>query len=509
MQKKILGLLFLIFILGYFLRVMFLPSKALTFGYDQARDAMNALEIVHGHIKIFGPSASQPGLFHGVFYYYVLAPFYAIGSGNPLTAAYGIAFINCLTILIVFYLSYLMTKKTPIALVAAFLFAISFEATQYATWLSNPTLGIVTVPLMYLGLWIWIQSKPSVVRLIGPIIAALGLGLSIQSEIFLAYHIVPVLIWVFIARKSITRKQVFVFLGVLILTLSTMILAQLKFGIGGTLSGIRDLVASQNSGNLAYEKSLGDYLILYLNQVGRIFSFNSYPGNVGWGSLIVIAMAITGTLKRDKKVMFLATWLFSHLSVVTVGGASTPFLMVGIGPGVAIIIALYLGPAFVKGSGWKALAILILLILAFGNISTIIRENKSGSTLFSIQKDMLLSKQIDAIDYTYQKSQGKSFSINTLTSPLWVNIVWTYLYKWHGQNTYGYVPTWHGRGQEGQIDTLMNDNNKWKLGFLIIEPMDGIPMQYLPQTIGQEDSYSKLISEKDYGTIRVQERTQK
>ncbi len=136
----------------------------------------------------------------------------------------------------------------------------------------------------------------------------------------------------------------------------------------------------------------------------------------------------------------------------------------------------------------------------------ILNQNKSGSTLFSIQKDMVLSKQIDAIDYTYERSQGKEFSINTLTSPLWVNIVWSYLYKWYGQNTYHFVPTWHGRGQEGQVISLEPDNNKWKTGFLIIEPLDGIPQQYLPLTIGQEDSYSKLVSEKEYGAIRVQER---
>ncbi len=511
MAKKILIPLLLIFVFGYFLRVMYLPSKVLTFGYDQARDAINALEIAHGHLKIFGPPASQPGLFHGVFYYYVLAPFYLIGKGSPIITAYGIAFINCLTVFIVYFLTYLMTKNLPAqarqktALIAAFLFAISFEGAQYATWLSNPTLGIITVPLIYLGLWIWITSRHSDRSggiPLGPILTALGLGLSIQSEIFLAYHIVPILIWLFVARKNITRKQIILFTSVLILTLSSIFLAQLKFGIIPTINGIKDLVAGQ-SGNLTYEKSLGDYLILYLNQVGRIFSFNSYPGNVGWGGLFVIALAITGTLKKDKKIMFLATWLFSHLTVVTVGGTSTPFLMVGIGPAVAIIIALYLGDWWQKK--YRILVIIILIILTFGNISAILNQNKNGSTLFSIQKDMLLSKQLNAIDYTYQQSSGKPFSINTLTSPLWINIVWTYLYKWYGTK-YGYVPTWHGQDQVGQLDTLINDDNKWKSGFLIIEPQDGIPQQYLPLTIGQEDSYSKLITEKNFGTIRVQER---
>jgi hypothetical protein len=44
---------------------------------------------------------------------------------------------------------------------------------------------------------------------------------------------------------------------------------------------------------------------------------------------------------------------------------------------------------------------------------------------------------------------------------------------------------------------------------LIIEPQDGIPQQYLPQIIDQENSYSKLINEKDFGAIRVQERTKR
>ncbi len=506
MSKKVLFLLFLFFVFGYFLRILFLPSNALTFGYDQARDAVSALEIAQGHLKVFGPPASQPGLFHGVFYYYVLSPFYAIGHGSPIVAAYGIALISSLTIFIVYLLTYLMTRNLPAqarqktSLIAAFLFAISFEATQYATWLSNPTLGIVTVPLMYLGLWMWIHKKNW-----GPIAAALGLGLSIQSEIFLVYHMIPLIIWLFVARKDITRKQVFIFLGILAVTLSSMFLAQLKFGIGGTINGIKGL-ALADSGNLAYEKSLGDYLILYLNQIGRIFSFNSYPGNVGWGGGFVLGLIGYSLFKRkitiDPKV-FVSTWLLSHLTVVTVGGTSTPFLMVGIGPAVSILIALYLGVWLEMKH--KILVGIILLVITYGNISMILNQNKNGATLFSIQKDMILSKQISAIDYTYKQSGGK-FSINTLTSPLWINIVWSYLYEWYGQNNYGYVPTWHGRDQIGQVDSLLNDDNLWQKGFLIIEPQDGIPTQYLPLVIGQEDSYSKLVNEKNFGAIRIQER---
>lgn len=507
MKSKIILVLTLIFVLGYFLRVMFLSSGVLTFGYDQARDAYNALEIVHGHLKVFGPPASQPGLFHGAFYYYVLSPFYALGKGSPIVAAYGLALVNSLGVLLVFCIGYFLSKNTKVGLIAAFLFAISFEATQYATWLSNPTLGIITVPLMYLGLWVWITRRKS----FGPLVAALGLGLSIQSEIFLAYHFIPLLIWLWVARKEVTRRQILVFGLVLIATLSTMIVAQLKFGIGGTINGIRGLAVSGSS-DLAYEKSIGDYLILYLNQIGRIFSFNSYPGNVGWGGGFIIALIGYSFITRLKNVrngiadpfVFVSIWLLSHLSVVTVGGTSTPFLMVGIGPAVSIIIALHMGLWLTKK--YYLLVGVVLAILVFGNISMIVSQNRGGSTLFSIQKDMVLSKELSAIDFTYEKSKGEKFSINTLTSPLWVNIVWTYLYKWYGINTYGYVPTWHGHGQEGQIDTLETDGGKIKSNFLIIEPLAGIPVRYLDETIGEEDSRSRVLEEKYFGEIGVQVR---
>lgn len=488
--------LFFIFVLAFFLRISFLPQNVLTFGYDQARDAYISQQILKGDIKIQGPPASTPGLYHGVFYYYVLAIAYAFGQ-NPVNAAYWIAFLNALTVFIVFYLTYLMTKKVSVALLGSFLFAISFEATQYATWISNPTIGVWTVPLMYLGLWAWLSGKKW-----GPPLTAVGLGLSIQAEIFLAYHLAPLAIWLWISKKNITKRHLVTFFLVLIAILSTMILNEIKFGFRG-LSGLAQLASGQE-GNLAYAKSVGDYLILYLNQIGRIFAFNSYPGNIGYGGIFVIILAIFGIIKGDKIVKFLSTWLFSHVAVVTLGGTSTPFLMVGIGPAVSIIIAVFLSYWWARK--YRVITVAILGAMIFGNLSTISKENPRGSTLFAIQKDMLLSKQLALIDYTYEKAQGRPFSINSLTSPLWINIVWTYLYKWYGGPKYGYTPTWHGRDQVGQLDSLTKVEKPQKLSFLILEPMGGIPMQYLDQTISEEDSKTKAVAEKYFGELRVQER---
>lgn len=325
MKKAWIIVLSAIFLFAYFLRVMYLPKNILTFGYDQARDAVNALQITKGDIKIQGPPASTPGLYHGVFYYYLLAPAYYFGRGSPIAAAYWIAFINALSVFTVFGLGYFMSgKKVVVGLVASFLFAISFEATQYATWLSNPTVGVFSVPLFYLGLWLWLKEKNKW----GPFLAAIGFGISVQSEIFLLYHILPFLILVWLLRKNVTRQQSLIFAVLFLVMIGTMVANEIKFGFRG-LGGINKLAVA-SGGNLAYAKSVGDYLVLYLNQIGRIFAFNSYPGNIGYGGTFVILLGLWGIYEfiKTKKVSantFVSFWLFSHLSVVTVGGTSTPF----------------------------------------------------------------------------------------------------------------------------------------------------------------------------------------
>lgn len=504
MKKLILVGVIFIFIFAFFLRVIYLPKNILTFGYDQARDAYVSGQILSGDWKILGPPASTPGLFHGVFYYYLLAPAYYFGQGSPIIAAYWIAFLNASAVFLVFFITYLITKKYAPAILAAVFFAVSFEASQYATWLSNPTIGVWTVPLMYLGLWLWTKEK----KLIGCIIAAVGLGLSVQAEIFLLYQAVPLVIWLFVNKKNVTKKSIVFFLSTFFLSVSTMILAEFKFGFK-SISGLSSLAMSQDE--IVALKSLGDFFVLFLNQIGKVFSYSSYPGNIGYGAVLVIFAAVylffSNYRKNQNWPLFLVLWLFAHITVVSVGGTSTPFLLVGIAPAVSITLGIFVSEIFKTKS--KLVSILIFIIIIFGNLSMIQKQNSKGSVIFAIQKDMLLEKQLKAIDHTYEVSKGQSFSINSLTSPLWINIVWDYLYKWHGMPKYGYLPQWHGRDQIGQLGQLESTKDSTSQYFLIIEPMEGIPIRYLEETISGEDYLSTFIEEKNIGELRIQNRIRK
>ncbi len=510
MTKKTFYILFLIFIFAYIVRVLYIPRLAVTFGYDQARDAFTAQEILSGDAKILGPPASTPGLFHGVFYYYFLAPAYLLGNGSPIVAVYWTSLFNALGVFVVFFLIFLLIKKRGPALLGALLFAVSFEAAQYAAWLSNPTLGVWTVPLIYLGLLLWISKPTFLARRdwVGPLVCAFGLGLSIQAEIFLTYHLVVVLLWLYLARKEISFGQITKFTLFLLILLSSMVLVEVKFGFK-SLGGFIGLIKTQDATlNL---KSFGDFFTLYLNQMGRTFSNTLFPTNVGYAGFAGFLMLFWGLkLWKDRggKILswepFLASYILSHSSVVSVGGVSTPFLTVGIGSGIIAYAAITITKIWTKNRG---IALFLLSLIIISNLLTHLQEAKKGQIIFAIQKDMLLSKELAAIDYTYDQAQGKSFSINTLTSPLWINTTWSYLYNWYGKNKYGYLPQYHGRDQVGRLgNNLPETSNETSLYFLILEPMQGIPDRYLPETIGLEDSYSVLLEQKEFGEIRVQKR---
>mgnify|MGYP001563555907 CR=1 FL=1 len=494
-------LLSVIFLIGFCLRVLYLPHNVLTFGYDQARDALVTGQILDGDLKIQGPPSSAPGLYHGVFYNYVLAPAYLLGNGSPIVAAYWIALLNAATVFIVFALTRKLSSNKYTALLAALLFAFSFEATQYATWLSNPTIGVWTVPLMYLGLWIWIKDAKAK----GPILTGIGLGMSIQSEIFLAYHIVPVLFWLYFAK--VKRKELFIGSFSLILSVSTMIVADAKFGFQ-SISGIKSLLLG--SDEILQSKKFSDFIYLYFDQLARTFSNTLLPSNVGYGGLIVLALVAVAIFLWAKKRNEISPWLFilsfvlAHTTIVPVGGVSTPFLLVGIGSGVVILAALVI--SYLYGFN-KILAIGIVLTILFSNISTIISKNKHGSVIFSIQKDMLLNLQIAAIDYTYEEANGQPFSTNSVTSPLWINIVWSYLFHWYGQEKYEFLPEWHGKDQVGLLQSLPEANVDTKNYFMIIEPLTGIPRRFIDEALDEENSRSVLVEEKYFGEILVQKRT--
>ncbi len=490
--------LILIFIIALTLRWLYLPQKAISFAYDQARDAFLVQEMLQGHLKILGPPVSGvPGLFHGVLYYYVIAPSYFFGHGDPVVVAYYLSFISSLGVFAVYILARLLSKSKVTGLIASLLFAFSFEASQYANLLTNASMGVWFVPFIYIGLYLWINKK----TLWAPVLTGLAIGLSIQSEVALAYHLAPLLMWLLIYRKNITRKDVLFFVASFVFGILPMIVAEIRFGFSA-LSAIGYLFSGKDG--ITESKNLSDYVITLFNQSGKTFAYTIFPINIVFGG--VIGFLITWLSIKNKSFWgpFLASYIFAYAIALPFGGWNMRHILVGVAPGVAILIAMTLWKYCSKN--YYILAALVLVI-CIANTVKIVKENKNGQTIFPLQLDLVLSKELQVIDYTYQNSDKNGFSISTLTSPLFVNTLWSYLYNWYGKSKYEYLPSWVGRDQVGQLgNNLPAPLNNTTKHFFIMEPTYGIPDIWVTYAKGDQDAMSVLVDKKSFGELVVEER---
>lgn len=494
-NKTIWILLGTLVVIAFFLRVMYLPQNALSFYYDTARDAFTIRNILAGDIKVQGPPVSIGGIFHGVAYYYFLLPAYFVGAGNPIVAAYYQAFFSSLSIICVYFLTRTIFDDTKVALLSAGITAVSWEAAQYALWLSNPTLAFISLPALYLMLALWYKDS----KWYFAALAGVGLGFTVQANVAYVYHGLVAGLFFLLALKRLKLKNILVFTSSFLISISTMLVTQLKFG---NSQSVIHLVTRQDA--FVKGENIISILRLYIAQVSDVTVHNIspfLPSNIG--AILFVALVV-GTIihviKKKKEIplmLLLPFYALAHLPASFFGGRSTPHIAAGIGIAVIILFSYWVVKL------WRVNSILALVIIGSVVVSGVIADisrNKYGQTLLTIQKEMTLANQLKLVDYTYQHSDGHAFSVNSLTNPLWINTTWSYLYNWHGQSKYGYLPFWHGRDQIG----LLGNNLAFPVKdvsnyYFIVEPTQGIPDYLVINELSSEEAKYIKVDETYFG----------
>lgn len=505
---KIILILFFIFSLALYLRFLYFPND-IYFGIDQAIGSFAVKEILSGHPKLIGPSTSFPGLRHGVLYYYLYAPFYLFGNGNPTLTAVFLRIVNALGIFLIFILGTVIFNKY-VGILAAFLFAVSFEQTQFALYFNHPSLSVISILLMYLGLGLLIFRKKD----FGLIIALLGLGLSIQFEFILTYLLVPFIIILLVFRKSIPRINLKILsLGVVAFFLTTLsfIIAEIKFSFR-SINLLPQLLFNSSP------KSFYRIISTYLFEMGQVIKFNL----VGIDSLrfitsLILLLSFISVLfsKVRKEIIFLGIWFFSAMIVYFVtGGEDLKVSIIQYHPnaGVALsltIIVSYL--LYILGRRTSPLiTLMIVVLISAANFSLIQKINPHGSMPeINAQSFMLLSDEKKVLDYIYQDAKGQPFTVKGITLPYIINTTWSYLFEWYGLQRYGYLPIWNGKNALGYPGNLKVQEAQGGLPakrYLIIEPVRGIPVHLINQYLQEESYFTDVIEEKNIGSFVVQKR---
>ncbi|MEK7169186.1 MAG: glycosyltransferase family 39 protein [Patescibacteria group bacterium] len=484
-MKKIIILLF---VLAFTLRLYSIFPNKIILGYDQIRDLFVAKNMwIDKDLKIIGPTAGNNlNLHHGVaFLYYILPPI-VIFNGNPFWISVWNCFISSFAVIIIYLFSKSLFKDKVAAAISAYITAVSYYFISYAGWIGNPSPTLVTVPLTFYFLWKFINGNQKSL-----IFSLLFLGLSIQFELFFIY-LIPVLIGILILfRQKLPNKKIIILsLLIFLLTISTMIATEIKYNF----SGMKDIFGAVFMGETQGQGIINNLLAM-INGFFETFSDSIWPRNITFGKLFALFTLLFFLINVKKKpFFFLLIYFLSPLVMVIAGFHGSPWFLIGLPPAIAISSG-YL----ISKLKHPILIILSCFLIYYVNFDV-------DTNLLGADDSSILTNQMVVIDYTYQSSNYKNFTINSVTNPLYINYPWAYNYGWYGLKKYGYLPTWTGGDQLPPYDVLANSNNDEEYIYLIIDQTPRIPNIYKDNAYDWANKISLLVEEKKFEGLIVQKR---
>lgn len=496
-------ILLLIFLFGLVLRFLYFPYD-ISFGYDQARDAYVSRQLMLGDIKIVGPKASAGDFYHGALIYYILGPLYKIFRGNPFTIAFFFRIVNSIGIILIYHFINILFKSRKTALIGAFLYAISFEQTQFSLFLGHPALGVITSLIFFIGLADLIFSK----KISGLYTAMLGLGLTIQFHFSSIILFITLILTLIIYRKKLPKlslKNLALSVLILITSLSTYIIAEFKYNFR-SINALSNILHQGLSGD---GLNINNLLIPLL----RTVKINSI--NVDYLSVMFLLLIIAVFFHHYKKnvmkakLKFLSIIIFVNILPFAMQSSDNPPYYYNLSISLLFITLFSFTINFIKDK-FRLLGLILLLIIFVSNIILIFNNNRLGTVVeINAQEGMLLTDAIKVIDYTYEKAMGNPFSVSAVTIPYKINTTWSYLYEWHGKNRYGYMPIWGGESALGFDNVLTIETAQSKLPpikFTIIEPTRGLTGELIDSFLESEDFFWDVVDEVRYGEFTVQQR---
>lgn len=434
------------------------------FTMDQGLDAVDVREIwARGQIFLTGSPTAFAGLFTGPLWYYFAGLGYFIFKGHP----FGPLFLQM--ILNTLITAYLMWKLKPISLVISLISGISlqffwpfYDTSRYSF---NPFLLVALAYVMIILLTEALGKKKNAF-----VLASIPVSLAFHSEVatfvvFLVFY-VAVGIWLF-WKQLISKKNILSTILIIFIFFIPTIIFELTSGFSQTQTLLRQL--SNKSGVMAATN-----FNFLLNKALEIVGETTLPQAKIIGAVIFFLL-IGFCLYRKKINPFIKR--FTILS---------------------LILALLSFIWFASNKGWQTWHTVYISPLLFTSLILLLLDLRSalGYLLFSLillfqilffQKTYLyyfkpssdpslLINEIAAIDWIYQKSEGRGFYVyNYLPSVL--DYPYQYLFWWYGLKKYGYLPCEFSsypkapklfiRGREFYEDPKKTCTD---LRFLIIEP---------------------------------------
>lgn len=507
--KHPLFLLFLILCIAFLIRTINFKDNFL-FAYDQARDAQRVYNMVYkGDLKIVGPETDIQGIFNGPLLYYVLAPIYYFSHFDPNAAALLFVVINVGAGFLVYWAAKILFNKNSIALLASLLWAVSYEQGFFARFISNASFMSLTTTIFFVGLALFFLKK----KQWGLILSAIGIALSIHSNFFFIYLFLFYPLFFFIYRQKPSVKTIgisFLLLGIL---LSPWVITELRWHFIGTRS-LFAYFLHQGSGVVSVNgmSFIEGVLKRYYERIGFALSYSFIPSkSIGFAIIGLFSLYLL-IKKRSKEHVFLLLWMFHTfpLFVFQSGVLTVEVINQSIFIPLTILTSYFIYHiSYIKLRKVSIISLIVVVLIIGYNVQSYSKDAFAPVYILSSHRSIvriLLKSSKELIDYTYKKSENKEFALCSISEPLFINTVWSFLYGTYGKQKYGYLPYWTGQKQTLNENFIPYAHKKYQTKFIILEPMFGIPSFAPRATYYIEDKQNTVADNKSFGSLKVQQR---
>jgi len=434
----------LVLLLGLFVRV-YRTDQILGFYFDQGRDALEIWELWHkGDFFLIGPTTGIAGIFRGPFYYYLIAPFYLLGGGNPVWPAVFLALTTVVAITLLYYLGMKIQDRTT-GLVAATIASFSFYIILASRWLSNPTPMLL---LSVLLVWMMILVTEGKRQAWIGIAAILGLSLfnfGSSGELFYFPAVLIFAVWQACLpagrRKNLPSKKTFlVSCFLFLISLLPLVIFDIKNN-GILINNIKKFLDEEQTFKLSFTEVLSQRLKFYYDVViSKIFAGR---GRNEERIILVFTTAFIfffrGLIKKKGVKILVLLLLSPMVGLLFFQGNYGNIYDYYITGYYLIFILLF---AIVLGRVWKYKLGKILVIYFFylfysANVPVLwskLNDKVDGPTTIAF------GNQKRAIDWIYKDVSGKEFSIDVYVPPV-IPYAYDYLFIWYGGTKKRYQPS--------------------------------------------------------------------
>lgn len=498
MLHPVVYFLLVVILVGAFFVRSYRATDLMAFHYDQARDAIKIWDFWYkGDIFLVGPVTGLAGIFLGPLYYFMIAPIYLLGGGDPLYVALFLAVLGTAAIFVTYLIGFKIHSRET-GVIASFIAGFSYYLMLAGRWVSNPTpIFLSSVILFYALLQISFRKSKN-----WWVVVALSVSASLQFESASAFFYLPIIFLFYFWQRRVDERTNTNLPDKRILLISFLlffvsVVPQIIFSVAHQNMLVENFTKVFTE-EKSFKLSFWDVIDKRLNYFWTVFSSKILPTKEN-SVVVFLLLSILGIFSWKAKTksdilklffLFLGTPMVGYILFQGNHGNMYDYYMTGYYLPMIILFSLGLGILWKKSYFGKV--VVAIFLIWFIQVNFVLGRyfliaGVDGPTHIS------LGNELQSVKWVYDDAKALSeFNADFYVPPV-IPHTYNYLFLWQGTKRCG-----------AELCGLITDRQT-DIVYVLYE-VDPPHPERLANWLTKYRDTSKILKEVQFGGITVQKR---